>query len=150
MKPTNEQIEQYRKIVADAPEGATHFSSCTKTYMRYSKLLGWNLNLQNDGVYRTREIDQFNSIHCLDDLRAIIALHDENEALKQRAEKAECIVKSMYSLSLKVASGLHSLRGALDYLDENAPESINEKIRIQAICLSDGIKQLRAQLKEGE
>lgn len=88
MKPTTEQIEQYRKIVADAPQGATHYSNHlgeklrAEEYLKYSDDAGWFIHNHKAWVDVLCEIDQFNSIHCLDDLRAIIALHDENAALR--------------------------------------------------------------------
>ena len=108
MKTTIEQIEEYRRIVADAPKGATHYANhlgyrpCVEEYLRYSDVEGWFIHTHKSWVDVICEIDEFNNIHCLDDLRANIELHDENQKLREALEK----IKGMSSMSY------HSLESA--------------------------------------
>ena len=68
---------------------------------------------------------------------------DEIEQLRQRASQLEQERDGLFSLCLVVAAELHAVRCCLEHLDENTPDSINEKIRLQAIKLADKAKQLR-------
>ena len=106
MKPTIEQIEQYRRIVADAPKGATHYCS-TCDYLKYDNKTGywswWWGGSEKKWVESSGDpISEYDSMQLLDDLREIIALHDENDKLREALEK----IKGMSSMSY------HSLESA--------------------------------------
>ena len=68
---------------------------------------------------------------------------DMLEQQQAEIEELRSIQREYLSLCLVVAAELHTIRCALGHLDENTPESINEKIRVQSIKLADTAKQLK-------
>lgn len=94
----NEQIQQYREIVENAPDGATHYSesvsgkSLAQEYFRYeedmSVLACWHTWCKYNGWCDADEeqLMEFNKIRSLDNLRTIIAQHDEIQQLRKQLD----------------------------------------------------------------
>ena len=118
MKPTNEQIEQYRKIVADAPEGATHYSehikskNSTQYFIRHGDFIWhtWWDSRNKWFVADEEELSEFNSIHSLDDIRAIIAMRDENAALRDAVKH----IGNMFDMDDGTAKASENIGYAID------------------------------------
>lgn len=72
MKLTNELIEEYRRIVAEAPEGTTEHAP--------------------NGFYRWNHANQYTS---LDTLNTIVTLHDENARLRGKIQQSLELVEQL-------------------------------------------------------
>lgn len=87
MKPINEQIEEYRQIVAGAPKGATHYAP-NMPYFAYNNSGNWmwyEPNVLGGFCWFTAEgfkLKYTSDFQSLDTLRQIIDLHDENQELR--------------------------------------------------------------------
>ena len=84
----SEPIEQYRKIIADAPEGATHVSHNFVFYKvddntPYDVMVWWARGEE----WIDSEIDHLTT--PLDKLRTIIAQHDRIAELERDLEQAK-------------------------------------------------------------
>lgn len=90
MKLTNEQIEQ---ILANAPDGATHFCvlqyDFTEVYIRINDASTYTLD--TDGILwryvKDLELDGMYSIHNLSDLQEILTLRKRVEELEAQVPK---------------------------------------------------------------
>ncbi|GEM_PF-5216449 len=97
---TPEQIEQYKKIIAEAPETATHWTP--KGYLREIMPLGWT-DYTEEGEIRGRSLSsicEFESIQALNDLRTIVEQAEQLEVMKQSRD----IYKDMLETVLSVAN----------------------------------------------
>lgn len=103
MKPTKEQIEKYRKIVADAPKDATHFDEC-EGFITY---LTSNGQCWHEGGDTYIKINEYIDIQSLENLRTIITLWDDN----QRLAKEVGVLKQI-NMAIEVDN--NQLRGFYD------------------------------------
>jgi hypothetical protein len=91
-------------------------------------------------AYKTRKMRDPNCCACSCDHNDLV---DQLAKANERVKELEAKRDAMFSLSLNVSSELHTIRNRLYYLREHSPESIDEMIRLEAIKLADGAKQLR-------
>ena len=81
-------IEQIKKILDNAPEGATHWDKLQYYRIRYadsSLKVVWDVFNQGSGDFNSvgdTYLTDVYKIQSLSDLRQILALHEENERLK--------------------------------------------------------------------
>lgn len=85
-------IEQMKKIVDNAPDGATHCTDETPSMNLYAKvehLGGFYVSLSN----RWESYPIYAGIHLLSDFRTIIAQHEEIERLRDELSTAIEIIE---------------------------------------------------------
>lgn len=81
-------IEQIKKILDNAPEGATHWDKLQYYRIRYadsSLKVVWDVFNQGSGDFNSvgdTYLTDVYKIQSLSDLRQILALHEENEKLR--------------------------------------------------------------------
>lgn len=90
MTVTNEQIQQYREIVDNAPEGATHVDTdgCYIKQLDYEYYFAETVTYFHwgeDWVQAPNPV--FLIMQSLDNLRTIIAQHDEIQRLRDMINK---------------------------------------------------------------
>lgn len=94
---TNEQIEQYRQIIANAPERATHVDE-NGIYHTHRKNLTWFKYSIPNGGFTVIHADNLDDLRSLDDLRDKIAQHDELERLREKVKRLEdsiCVAEGL-------------------------------------------------------
>jgi hypothetical protein len=80
---TNEQIQQYREIVENAPKGATHYG-----YNEYLKAEGFVFMFYDGNCWDFGSVDSIDA-EDLENLRTIVEQHDELQAKDKRISDLE-------------------------------------------------------------
>ena len=128
---TNEQINQLREVVESAPEGATGFSECgcylSRSVMAREELFFGGVNKEWMPVPLPNKFDR----RSLEDLKQIIADHDEKQRLRERVTELEAQAPLWISVEDRLPSRLNG------YIDDLVLIAVKNKNKPDGIYLID-------------